>query len=264
MSGYSSTTSMSPPLLSLREGEVMRHTGSRIVNADPKYTIHVNVSIHMIAAALLVLLSLHQQPLASTTALLRGPPPPRGAPIGSLQKKQYGRPFEEDCYNVNLIILKERGAMKQGLITYRQGWDEDVLCDHLLKDESTTVAKNAEMFFEKCEKYIGNICRHECHTLSNLFDRMDYTSYPPNSENGGVDYFMDKDDCSKCLTSQDCAQTPRLTVRQFIMFLLLFFFCFFFFIYLSHFFRFFFFLFSLFLFSVPASFFSRAHRMWIR
>jgi hypothetical protein len=33
---------------------------------------------------------------------------------------------------------------------------------------------------------------------------------------------------------------------------------------LSHFFRFFFFLFSLFLFSVPASFFSRAHRMWIR
>ena len=165
------------------------------------------------AAAILVLLSLHQQPLASTTALLRGPPP-RGAPIGSLQKKQYGRPFEEDCFNVNLIILKERGAMKQGLITYRQGWDEDVLCDHLLLDESTTVAKNAEIFFEKCEKYIGNICRHECHTLSNLFDRMDYTSYPPNSENGGVDYYMDKDDCSKCLTSQDCAQTPRLTVRQ--------------------------------------------------
>ena len=221
------------------------------------------------AAAILVLLSLHQQPFASTTALLRGPPP-RGAPIGSLQKKQYGRPFEEDCFNVNLIILKERGAMKQGLITYRQGWDEDVLCDHLLLDESTTVAKNAEIFFEKCEKYIGNICRHECHTLSNLFDRMDYTSYPPNSENGGVDYYMDKDDCSKCLTLQDCAQTPRLTVRQFFFsfFLVFLFLCDVFKLLLLY-----FLLISLFpflvsflfsLFSFLFLFFSRAHRMWIR
>ena len=135
-----------------------------------------------------------------------------GIPIGDKYQYAYGA----DCYNVNNLIVASRKKEKQGPITYRQAWDENVVCDEIMKEEKLITSQNAETWFKECESYLGIICRRECHTLSNLFDRMDYSFYPPSSENGGVDYYLTVRDCTSCLTSNDCEQTSRLTSSPYV------------------------------------------------
>ena len=85
-----------------------------------------------------------------------------------------------------------------------------------MNNEMLVVNKNAEEWFKECETYLGEICLHQCRTLANLFDRMDYSFYPPNSDNGGVDYYLNRNDCNHCLISNECDQTPRLTSSPYV------------------------------------------------
>jgi hypothetical protein len=136
----------------------------------------------------------------------------KGIPIGT--KHIY--PFGSDCYNINNIILQGRKDAKNGPITYRQSWDESVLCKTAMENEKLMVSKNAETWDVECESYFGEICRRQCHLLSNLFDRMDYSTYPPNSNEGGADYYLNANDCTKCLISQDCDTPPRLQSSAYV------------------------------------------------
>ena len=136
-----------------------------------------------------------------------GDPKGTGVPVGDKHTYPYGA----DCYNANAIILEARADAKQGPITYRQAWDELELCHIATKDESLVVAKNAEKWHEACEKVFGEICRRQCYQLSALFDRMDYTRYPPSAEEGGADYYLQEDDCENCLLNNECDQPPRTT-----------------------------------------------------
>ena len=136
----------------------------------------------------------------------------KGIPIGT--KHVY--PFGSDCYNINNIILQGRKDAKNGPITYRQAWDESVLCKTAMENEKLMVSKNAETWDVECESYFGEICRRQCHLLSNLFDRMDYSTYPPNSNEGGADYYLNANDCTKCLISQDCDTPPRLQSSAYV------------------------------------------------
>jgi hypothetical protein len=146
---------------------------------------------------------------------------PKGIPVGEnnmgeATPKTYPFRYEDNCYNVNKLIVAAMKEEKQGPITYRQAWDESVVCDEIMKEEKLITSQNAATWFKECESYLGIICRRECHTLSNLFDRMDYSFYPPNSENGGVDYYLTVRDCTSCLTSNDCEQTSRLTSSPYV------------------------------------------------
>ena len=52
-------------------------------------------------------------------------------------------------------------------------------------------AKNELKFRTSCVAIFGNECCTECRTIGRLFDRMDYTVYPPSNNNGGLGYSPD-------------------------------------------------------------------------
>ena len=78
-----------------------------------------------------------------------------GIPVGDKYQYSYGA----DCYNVNKLIVKRRKEEKQGPVTYRQAWDESVVCDEIMKEEKLVTSQNAETWFKECESYLGIICR---------------------------------------------------------------------------------------------------------
>ena len=132
-----------------------------------------------------------------------------GIPVGD----KHNYPYGAECFNVNDIILagREKAGKKGGAITYHQGWDEATFCNVAVDQEKLVVSKNAEEWHKSCEKVFGEICRRQCYTVAALFDRIDFTTYPPNSEEGGADYYMSEEDCTKCLVTDECSQTPRTT-----------------------------------------------------
>ena len=132
-----------------------------------------------------------------------------GIPIGD----KHNYPYGAECFNINDVILegREKAGRKGGPITYHQGWDEATFCRVAVNEEKLVVSKNAAQWHESCEKVFGEICRRQCYTVAALFDRIDFTTYPPNSEEGGADYYMSEEDCTKCLVTNVCGQTPRTT-----------------------------------------------------
>ena len=63
-----------------------------------------------------------------------------------------------------------------------------------------------ETFSKECETVLGIICRHQCNTLSQLYDIWDYRVYPPRMSQRKTDVTLDE--CVACLQDQDCAQRP--------------------------------------------------------
>ena len=132
-----------------------------------------------------------------------------GIPVGD----KHNYPYGAECLNVNNIILagREKAARKSGMITYKQGWNEEIFCHEATNHEELVVSQNADKWHESCEKIFGEICRRQCYTIAALFDRIDFTRYPPNSIEGGADYYLREKDCINCLVSDVCDQPPRTT-----------------------------------------------------
>ena len=88
---------------------------------------------------------------------------PKGIPVGEnnmgeATPKTYPFRYEDNCYNVNKLIVAAMKEEKQGPITYRQAWDESVVCDEIMKEEKLITSQNAETWFKECESYLGIIC----------------------------------------------------------------------------------------------------------
>ena len=119
-----------------------------------------------------------------------------------------------ECLNCNDVVLNARTTADDGENTYAVTWNWDTFCDNLIepttKDEKPAVeAKNDLDYIKKCEKIMGDLCRHECILVARLFDQQDFTLFPPTSEDGGKGYHLTKRDCMACMVDGLCSRVPR-------------------------------------------------------
>lgn len=114
-----------------------------------------------------------------------------------------------NCFNANKVVEKEDAA---------KSFSENELCERIV-DDIGEVKGGANAFFEKCQATLGKICNHQCMSLANLFDRMDYAVNPPTSSKGGTGYVFNAQDCVNCLVEGDCYQTPKIgtSVPRFVV-----------------------------------------------
>ena len=124
---------------------------------------------------------------------------------------------ERQCYNSNKVYkadnlansLKESGRMGK---TLPVAWGDHEWCQELVARLPS--AKNELKFRTSCVAIFGNECCTECRTIGRLFDRMDYTVYPPSNNNGGLGYNLMMDDCLACIEREECENPVRMSWKE--------------------------------------------------
>lgn len=124
---------------------------------------------------------------------------------------------DRNCYNGNKVYeadflankLKESGTMGH---TLSVAWGDEEWCQELVTRNPE--AQNEMKFRTNCIKIFGNDCCHECIEIGKLFDRMDYTVFPPSNNNGGLGYRLTMDDCLSCIKEEDCEMPIRSTWKE--------------------------------------------------
>ena len=58
-----------------------------------------------------------------------------------------------------------------------------------IEEKKLVISKNAEQWHSAVKKCLGRFVGGNA-TVSSLFDRMDFTTYPPSGRKGGVDYYL--------------------------------------------------------------------------
>ena len=124
---------------------------------------------------------------------------------------------ERYCYNGNKVYkadwiankLKESGQMGH---TLPVAWGDHEWCQELVA--RLPQAQNELKFRTSCVAIFGNECCTECRTIGRLFDRMDYTVYPPSNNNGGLGYKLMMDDCLACIERDECENPVRMSWKE--------------------------------------------------